>query len=189
LLGGYPACHIRRVSAWRCASGYVVACAAALVLALPGSAGASSILPDFPPFPRVKVQTDGMLTVGQRETLYVKKVPRRPSMKLAAFIEPPPSATGCFVSFDAYCASQPLFSVPGTPRLKASKKGRGSLTFVMPPAYEFLDLRNPLNSHPVTLINGQTVHVEIEGTQRSNHIDFTQGIGHSIAVVQVPPAS
>lgn len=159
--------------------------AAALVLALPGPAGA---FPRFPQFPRVQVRTDGTLTVGQQETLYVTRVPRRPKMRIAAYISAPPTASNCFASFDAYCAPEPLYTVPGTPRLKASKKGRATLTFVMPPAYEFLDLDDPLRSHAVTLINGQTVHVDMEGTMRRGNTTFTADVGHAIAVVEVPQA-
>jgi hypothetical protein len=183
------------MSGGRRAAAVGAVCIAALVVALPGSAGAAtgdSFFPRFPHFPHVKVRTDGTLTVGQQETLYVKGVPRRPKLKnLSAYISPPDSASGCFVSFEAYCAPEPLFPVAGTSRLKASKKGRARLTFVMPPAYEFLDMRDPLNSHPVTLIDGQAVHAEVDGTQRSGGIDFTAPIGHAIAVVQVlpPPTS
>jgi hypothetical protein len=178
------------MSGGRAAAG-VFACTLALVVAAAGSAAADpndSFFPHFPHFPHVKVRTDGTLTVGQQETLTVKGIPRRPKLKnLTAYISPPDSATGCFVSFEAYCVPQPLFPVAGTSRLKASKKGRASLTFVMPPAYEFIDNRDPLNSHPVTLINGQAVHAEVDGTQRSDGIDFTGTIGHAIAAVEVPP--
>ena len=164
--------------------------AASLLFAVPASAGApDDFFPHFPHFPHVKVRTDGTLTVGQQETLLVKGIPRKPKLRnLSAFISPPDSASNCFVSFHARCYPQPLFPVAGTQRLKASKKGRASLTFVMPPAYEFIDLTDPLKSHPVTLIDGQAVHAEIEGTQRSDGIRFTAPIGRAIAVVEVPPA-
>jgi hypothetical protein len=163
---------------------------ASLLVAVPTSAAApNDFFPHFPHFPHVKVRTDGTLTVGQQETLYIKGIPRKPKLRnLSAFIGPPDSATGCFVSFEAYCYPEPLFPVAGTPRLKASKKGRASLTFVMPPGYEFIDTRDPLKSHPVTLINGQAVHAQIEGTQLSNGILFTSQIGRAIAAVEVPPA-
>jgi hypothetical protein len=168
-----------------------VACVAVLVIASVGSAGASPYdpeFPDFPVFPKVKVRTDGTLTVGRQETLTVKAIPRKPKMRLSAYISPPDSATGCFESLNAYCVPQPLFPVTGSRRLKRSKKGRASLTFVMPPGYEFQNDKDPLRSHPINLINGQAIHVDIEGAQRRKNFTFIAPIGHTIAVVEVPPA-
>jgi hypothetical protein len=163
--------------------------AAALALALAGSASASQdSLPKFPPFPKVKVRTDGTLTVGGQETLYVSHVPRRPKMTIAAFISAPNTADECFVSFNAYCMPEPLFPVAGTPRLRASKKGRSRLTFVMPAAYEFLNFNDPLRSHPVPLANAQAVRVTVEGTVRQHGIAFSTDIGATTAAVEVPPA-
>ena len=141
------------------------------------------------PLPRhIKVRTDGTLTVGQQETLFVKGIPAKPKMRLSADISPPPTATNCFdFKADAFCVPQPLFRVPGTPPLRRSKQGRASLTFVMPPAYELFNFSNPIESHAVTLINGQTVHVEIYGTWRRGNTTFEAGLADAIAVVEVPP--
>jgi hypothetical protein len=178
---------VRRVSGGRRAVAIAAGCIAALlVAAVPAQAGP---FPDFPPIPRgAKVSTDGTLTVGQQETLYATHVPRKPKMRLNAAISPPPTASDCFdFSVDAYCLPQPLFRVPGTPRLHRSHKGRGSLTFVMPPAYEYINFADPIQSHPVTLVNGQTVHVDLEGTWRKGNTTWTAPIADSIAVVEVRP--
>jgi hypothetical protein len=139
-----------------------------------------------------KVHTDGTLTVGQQETISVTGLPGK--HRLSAFISPPPTASTCFdFETDGFCAPQPLFRVPGTPRLRSSRKGRGTLTFVMPPAYEFMDFGNPLNSHPIVLVNGQTVHVDIETTVklrvRNGSYAVTGPVADAIAVVEVPAAA
>lgn len=80
--------------------------------------------------------------------------------------------------------------MPGTRALKRNKKGRASLTFVMPAAYEFIDFNDPTQSHPIYLVNGQTVSVDIvivfkpqPRTTEASSLAFTS------AVVQVPPAT
>lgn len=138
-----------------------------------------------------KIRTDGTLTVGQQETIALKGLPGK--YRLAAYIEPPPSASTCFdFDLDGYCFPQPLFRVSGTPRFRSSRKGRATLTFVMPPAYEFVSFGDPLQSHPVYLVNGQTVHVDVETTIKrrvGNSVYAVSGsVAKAIAVVEVPPA-
>jgi hypothetical protein len=139
------------------------------------------------------VHTDGVLTVGQQETLRVKGAPR--NSKLKAYIDAPPTASECFsFKFDRFCAPQPLYSVSGGgARLRASHKGRASLTFVMPPAYELIDFSNPIASHAINLVNGQTVHVEltrIEVFRKPHFKTVTEStIADAIAVVEVPATS
>jgi hypothetical protein len=138
-----------------------------------------------------KVHTDGMLTVGQQETISITKLPGK--YRLAAYISPPPTATTCFdFDVDGYCFPQPLFRVAGTPRFKSSGKGRARLTFVMPPGYEFVNFADPLGSHPIYLVNNQTVHVDVETTVkrrvRNGVYSVTGTIASAIAVVEVPPA-
>ena len=110
-----------------------------------------------------KIHTDGTLTVGQQETISVTGLPGK--YRLAGYISPAPTANSCFdFDIDAYCFPPPLFRVAGTPRFKSSRKGRATLTFVMPPGYELVSFEDPLKSHPIYLVNGQTVHVEVDTT-------------------------
>jgi hypothetical protein len=156
-----------------------------------GSAATSSERRNAKP----RVFTDGTLTVGAQETLTVTHVPRRPHRRLKAFISAPPTATSCYsVPVDAWgfsaCLPQPLHPVPGTPPLKANKKNRGSLTFVMPPGYEYIDYYDPLKSHPIYLVNGQSIWVDIEIIWKPQpRTTAISSLTSTSAVVEVPPAS
>jgi hypothetical protein len=179
---------------------YAVALTALLAAPAAASAGSDS---GYAPvttghkYPRTRIRTDGLLTVGGQETLTVSHVPRRRQERLAVLISPPITAQNCFVEppiefglFDSSCLSQPLYPVPGTPTLRRNKKGRGSLTFIMPPAYEYIDTHDPTQSHPIYLIDNQTVSVDLwvisHPQPRSTEGD---GLASASAVVQVPPAS
>jgi hypothetical protein len=144
-----------------------------------------------------KLHTDGTLTVGQQETLRINKLPGK--FRLAAYVEPPPPTTAgptpCndFEHF-AFCVPQPLFRVPGTPRFHSSRKGRGTLTFVMPPGNEFISFSDPLQSHPVYFTNGQTVEIDVQTTlkhrnRRGDRVSVTFPVASDKAVVEVPPSS
>jgi hypothetical protein len=178
---------------------FVSAVALTALLVAPAAASAGSghaAAPSRGKFARPKVQTDGLLTVGGQETLTVSHVPRRPHERLPASISPPITAQSCFVEppieldlgFSS-CLSQPLYPVPGSPPLKRNKKGRASMTFVMPPAYEYIDTHDPTQSHPVYLVDGQTVSVDIwlvskpegGGTE-------AETLASKSVAVQVPPA-
>jgi hypothetical protein len=178
----------------------IAALALGVGLAVPGAAladgGASAAAgPERPP--KAKLITDGLLTVGAQETLRVIHVPRKPHRRLKAFLYPPSTATICEKeAFDlglfSVCLPQPLRPVPGTRPLKANKKNRGSLTFVMPSAYEYIDPYDPTQSHPITLVDGQAVYVEIDITWRPDAHTIAEGpLAYNSVRVQVPapPAS
>jgi hypothetical protein len=160
----------------------VALCTAFLLSAVAGPAGAGARA-------RTKVVTDGLLTVGAQETLRVKHVPRFPHMRLKASIAPPSAADFCYaeppidLGFFFPCFPEPLYPVPGTKSLKRNKKGRASLTFVMPAAYEFIDLNDPVRSHPIYLVDGQSVFVQITVIYRPHPRSVS---GESLASVSVP---
>jgi hypothetical protein len=176
----------------------IAGCAASLALASSAVAkeGSSSVTGYAPITPHgfhaIKIRTDGTLTVGGQETLSVTRAPSR--AKLKAYISPPPSATACFPDTFAFagCFPEPLYGPAGRIRFKASRKGHATLTFTMPAAYEYLDLDDPLRSHPVYLVNGQTVHVDITTltVEKKPHVKttFEQDLGSAIAIVEVPTA-
>jgi hypothetical protein len=145
-------------------------------------------------FPSGRVLTDGLLTVGGQETLRVSQIPRLPHERLKASIAPPPTATACFTEapielgfFFSACIPQPLYPVPGTPPLKRNKKGRASLTFAMPSAYEFIDFQDPIKSHPIYLVDGQTAYVTIDIVYKPKSGGIAGGsFAARSVVVQVP---
>jgi hypothetical protein len=168
--------------------------AMALLLAAPAAAsGGSGYAQIFGgKFREPKVRTDGLLTVGGQETLTMTHIPRRPRLKLVPHMMAPISATICNQepsNFDFFgpCLPEPLYPVPGTPPLKPNKKRRASLTFVMPAAYEYIDSHDPVQSHPIYLIDNQTVEVEVDVTFRPQPRSFVTTFPSTSAVVQVPP--
>jgi hypothetical protein len=143
---------------------------------------------------RTKIRTDGLLTVGGQETITVTNVPRRRHMRLRAFIDPPLAAGLCNVEppieseLFSPCLQEPLQPVPGTRNLKRSKKGRATLTFVMPAAYEYIDINDPVRSHPIALVDGQTVGVDVSIVFRPEPRTIVSGsLAFASVVVQVPP--
>ena len=140
------------------------------------------------PFGSAKVRTDGTLTVGGQEKLFVKGIQRKPKLKLAASVSPDFDETPeCFELRAGFCLPEPLFRVPGTPKLRTSRKGRASLTFVMPGAVLFENFKDPLQSHQVPFSNGEKVEIEIEGTKKVRNGSVTGPVAITTAVVEVPP--
>jgi hypothetical protein len=166
---------------------------ASLIVAAVAQAASGPSSNPFGPgkFPRGKVRTDGTLTVGQQETVLVKGPP---GTKFKAAIEPPRAAPVCS-QFDfkhfAFCAPQPVFPVAGSPRFRTTRKGRASITFVMPPAYEYLDLDNPLQSRAIPLIDGQSIGFGVSSIRvihRPNStVTFEVPLARTTAIVQVLP--
>ncbi len=137
-----------------------------------------------------KVRTDGTLTVGGQETLFAKGIPQKPKLKLSASVSPQyDEAPECFRFSVGFCLPEPLFRVPGTPKIKTSRKGRASLSFVMPGAVLFENFKDPLQSHPVPFTNGEKVEVDIEGTKKLRNGSATGPVASTTAVVQLPPTS
>jgi hypothetical protein len=168
-------------------------CAALLIAPAAASAG-TGYAPILGPgkFTVPKVRTDGLLTVGGQETLTMSHIPKRSRLKLTPNIVPPITATICNDDASGFfflgpCLPQPLYPVPGTPRLKRNKKGRAALTFIMPAAYEFIDRHDPTQSHPIYLIDNQSIGVEVDVTWRIRRGSFITVFAETSAIVQVPP--
>jgi hypothetical protein len=173
------------------------ACAMALLLAGPaaasGGSGSGYAQIFGGKFREPRVRTDGLLKVGAQETLTMTHIPRRPRLKLAPHMVAPISAIICNqepsdLDFFGPCLPEPLYPVPGTRPLKPNRKRRASLTFVMPAAYEYIDAHDPVQSHPIYLIDNQTVEVEVDVTYRPRPRTFVTSFPSTSAVVQVPPA-
>jgi hypothetical protein len=148
----------------------VIACSA-LALALAGLIALASATASPRPTPpdsisrKGKLATDGFLTVGQAETVQVRKLP--PKVKLHLEITPPLFKGSC-ANFDvSICISAaPIPPVPGTPPFRTNGKGRATLTFTMPDHYDLLNARNLVDRTPVTFPNEQQVIVTASGIHR-----------------------
>jgi hypothetical protein len=157
---------------------------AASTVVIPSTASARSPSKDIV-FPKGKLITDGLLTVGQPETARVKGLPAK--TRLSGAILPPPSERNCFDPATGFCIPGPLPPAPGTPRFKTDGKGRATLTFIMADHY---DLIAEENEH-VTLVNGQVIIVNFSGRRRVHRGGkkvILDGYSNAKAMVEVPPA-
>ena len=134
-------------------------------------------------FLKGRVRSDGIVTPGRPETISVSRMPRR--TKVRVFIEPPPTTPQCGELY--FCDPVRTRRVPGSPPYRTSGKGRALLTFVMPSSY-FLesDPFRPFDRRPVTFADGQSIHIDVQGTRRQKRKRL-EGFGFSRAVVQLPP--
>jgi hypothetical protein len=138
-------------------------------------------------FKKGKIRSDGALAVGQPETITVKNLP--PRLKFQLYIEPSPQVPEC-QNFNLECEPQPVYPIAATPPFRTQRKGRAVVSFVMPPAYEIFDYVDPTQSHPVKFINGQAVHIRLEGDsfqKRHGQPIFIAGEATGRAAAQVPP--
>jgi hypothetical protein len=134
-----------------------------------------------------KIRSDGNLTVGQPETVTVRGFPRGIKFQLA--VEPSPFVAAC-QSFTQECVPQPVYPIAGTPPFRTKAKGRATVSFVVPAAFEIFDYVDPTKSHAVSFINGQAVHVHAFGeTFGKVHGKPTFTLAEAVgrAVAQVPP--
>ena len=131
-----------------------------------------------------KLRTDGLLSVGRSETVRVRGLPAK--TRLRGGIRPPPSERNCFDIDTGICLPGPLRRVPGTRRFETDRKGRATLTFVMPDHYDLI--AGP--SDRVTLVNGQVIVVNFSGrraARRGGRKVILDGYANAKAVVEVPP--
>jgi hypothetical protein len=134
-------------------------------------------------FVKGRVKSDGIVTPGQPETIAVSKMPRR--TKLRVFVEPPPTTPQCGELY--FCDSVRVFAVPGTAGYRSSGRGRATLSFVMPASY-FIE-SDPFTHkgrREVSFAEGQSVHLDVEGTLRRKGKRL-EGFGFSRAVVRLAP--
>jgi hypothetical protein len=158
----------------------VVVCAAAVLVGT-GGAGAAGKVPKLKIL-HGRVQTDGVLTVGQPETISVSKVFRK--FKVLVSVSPPDGAPGCTGS--RFCGSEGIPPASGTPAFRTDGKGRATLTFVTPSTYEVFDINHIFSSPTsVNFVNGQNVVIGA-GSIRTRHRRFEIASASASAVIEVP---
>jgi hypothetical protein len=162
----------------------VVLCAA---LALAGTIGlaVSSASGDEEIIRKGKLATDGVMTVGQPETVFIKGLPPRKKVRVSVTA----NDQRCQSVKAGFCTPEPASRLAGTPRFRTSGKGRAVLTFVMPTGYDFLHLKPPFKSQPTPFTNGEpllidaTVDAAVRIHGESRHLI---GIAQAGAVAEVP---
>jgi hypothetical protein len=106
-----------------------------------------------------KLRSDGVLTVGQRETVKVKRMP--PKIKVRVMVAA--NDQRCQSEKTGFCTPEPAKRAAGSKRFRTGARGRAKLTFVMPAAYDFLHLKPPFKSNRVRFTNGEPLLVQVEG--------------------------
>jgi hypothetical protein len=166
-----PSCDSRPVSIGR---GTITGAAVGLAAASVGAAGAGAApsAPSAQPLAKKKVKvvffkarvaSDGFLTPGQADTVTVFHMPEKTRFRIA--IEPPPITLQCGQFY--FCHLAPVSPVPGSPPFRTNRKGRATVTFVMPSTYNIAtDPFDPSTRRPVAWANGQRVHIDVEGIKR-----------------------
>jgi hypothetical protein len=132
-------------------------------------------------FLKARVVSDGVVTPGQLETISISRMAPRAAVKV--FVEAPPTTLQCGELY--FCDPAPTSPAPGSPPYRANGKGKAQLTFVMPDTY-FLetDPFDPQVRQPVTFANGQSVHIDVEGSSTRKRVR-RESFGFARAIVQV----
>jgi hypothetical protein len=135
-------------------------------------------------FLKARVVSDGIVTPGQLETISISRMAPRAAVKV--FVEAPPTTLQCGELY--FCDPAPTSPAPGTPPYRANGKGKAQLTFVVPDTY-FLetDPFDPKVRTPVTFANGQSVHIDVEGSSTRKRVR-RESFGFARALVQLPPS-
>jgi hypothetical protein len=132
-------------------------------------------------FFKARVASDGFLTPGQAETVGISHMPRRTVFKLG--IEPPPTTLQCGQLY--FCDVAPVTPGPFQPPFSTNEKGEAIVTFVMPTTYNIAtDPFDPATRHPVSWMNGQRIHIDVQGVKRKHRVRKI-GFGFGRAAVQL----
>lgn len=132
-------------------------------------------------FMKARVFSDGFVTPNQPETVSISGLPRRTDFKV--FIEPPPITEQCGEFY--FCDVAPTAPVDGTPPYRSDAKGRATVTFITPPSYFVeTDPFHPSVGMFVNWMNGQAVHIDVEGAKRRKNVR-RDSFGFARAVVQL----
>src|SRR3954447_18991860 len=90
-----------------------------------------------------KLRSDGVMTVGQPETVVMKGLPPKLKVRMGVYA----NDQRCQNFKTAFCIPAFPKRAAGTPRFRTSGKGRARLTFVMPAAYDVLNLKSLKTEH------------------------------------------
>ena len=160
---------------------------AAVSVIVIGAVGAASLaLGDEEITQKGKLRSDGVMTVGQPETVFIKGLPPRLKVRMSVAANDP----RCRSQKTAFCIPESASRAAGTPRFRTSRKGRAMLTFVMPAGYDLLHLEGSFKTEHVAFTNGEPLLVQAEGdtaVRRHGESRHLIAIAQSGAVAEVPP--
>jgi hypothetical protein len=155
------------------------------VIALGAVGGASLAAADEEVFQNGKLRSDGVMTVGQPETVTIKGLPPKLKVRMSVFA----NDMRCQNFKTVFCSPAPAKRAAGTARFRTSAKGRATLTFVMPAGYDVLNLKN-LKSDHASFTNGEPLLVEATvdtAARRHGESVHLIGIAQGNAVAEVLP--
>jgi hypothetical protein len=131
-------------------------------------------------FMKAKVVSDGFVTPGDPETITISRM--APKGPIAVFIEAPPTTIQCGERY--FCDPAPAGPAPGSPPFVADKKGRATITFVMPDSYYLeTDPFNPKVRQPVAFADQQRIHIDVQGRSKTKRA-VRESFGFARATVQ-----
>ncbi len=135
-------------------------------------------------FLKARVVSDGIVTPGQTETVSISRM--APRAKVKVFVEAPPTTLQCGEFY--FCDPTRTSPAPGSPPYRANGKGKARLSFVVPDTY-FLetDPFDPNVRTPVTFANGQSAHIDVEGSSTRKRVR-RESFGFARVIVQLPPS-
>jgi hypothetical protein len=168
-------------------SRWIAAAVSVIVLGALGAASLAAADEEIVQFG--KLQSDGVMTVGQLETVVIKGLPPKRKVRMAIFAHD----HHCQTFKTGICSPATAKRAAGTPRFRTSAKGRATLTFLMPASYVFLNLKN-FKTEDVSFTSGEpllvsaTVDTSVRRHGESEHlIGIAQG--NAVAEVLPPPAT
>jgi hypothetical protein len=132
-------------------------------------------------FLKARVVSDGSVTPGQPETISVSRL--APKANVRVFIEAPPTTLQCGELY--FCDPAPTTPAAGSPPYHSDKKGRATLTFVMPDTYYLeVDPFNPQARQPVKFADQQRVHIDVESASKTRRVK-RESFGFARAIVHL----
>jgi hypothetical protein len=163
---------------------WIVAVVSVIVLGVVSAASLASA--DEEIFQKGKLRSDRVFTVGQPETIVIKRL----SPRLKVRVTVTAFDTRCQAVKIGFCEPATATRTPGTPRFRTSGKGRAVLTFVMPAGYDFLHLKPPFKTEHMAFTNGEPLLVDAQvdtAVTRHGESRHLIGIAQGGAVAEVPP--
>ena len=160
-----------------------VVCGAALAFGVAGTAHATR-LKGVGKVVKARIYTDGVMTVGQVETVRLAKLP--PKVKFLILFAPTLGTGGC--DRDVHICGSEIQRAPGSPPFRSSGKGRAQVSFVVPSTYDIFTLKRPIldPNRTVSYVNGQSLEIGALAI-RWRHQKLTLATGHTSAAIEVPP--